>query len=701
MDLDLEDASPHSVIESGPEVEEFANALDDCLSPLLKPAEKRRRLLQLPQKYYDNAVKRLSHHEPRRARLSYDEMDLEGDDGGFSNDSEERDAESRRLEKEVQTWDLFRRLLPLRYAEQQHKSSLSRQGRQPTPSDLFQEFLATDTQAQERCAVLQWLQSNTASRPAIDDLVHELQRDADRGDIIAHGWLHTRSAIKLRKGVTSWSGLLDKQSPSVTDSHTTNRGDPLVTQLDPDATTRQDRKLQPQDEFFERAVWLGCFEHLRRGSSMDVIRDWCAERTEMWRAISMSAMLLSIDDRESIPDVEPSSLALWRRMCYGLARSGGTDDYERAVYGLLSGDGPTVEKVAQSWDDQLFAKYNSLLRTQFDHYLLSLCPADVAADLTRTFSTFNAIQYLGDKDANAQLISSLATHPEFGKEAREPNKALQSSLIANDLGKYLCGQGRAVSENAVKEDQLIFASALRTQSAFDTESYFQSNDVDGLRIVAHVYLLITLLNDMDRKDELSDSSSTAQVQGNILAGYTRFLRRANLKELIPLYCSVLEAPRCYEVLAGNMILETDPDSRRNQLRLMKKVGIDIADYVRFQASVYFKDLGQTKPKSTGKRKMSILDNKPISARSGKEIKADFFGSDEDDVDDLHQYMARSLEWMMLIDETWPDVFAYGAQAYKFFLGKLREGAHSFPPAQRLIYYQVTCISQPLVTSWRG
>ncbi|KAK0383311.1 hypothetical protein NLU13_9224 [Sarocladium strictum] len=672
MNVDLDDALPLSAVESGPEVEEFANALDDCLSPLLKPAEKRRRLLELPQKYYDNALRRLAQHDPRRARLSYDEMDVEGDDVDFVNDIEERDIESKKLEKEVQTWDLFRRLLPLRYTDQKSNTSSLRpsMSAQSKPRDLLHDFLESDTVAQERRAVIQWLQSNAASRPDIDDLVRDLQQNADRGDIIAHGWLHTRSSIKLRKSVTSWSGLLDKQSPNVADSHSTNKGDPLVTQLDPDATTRQNRKLQPQDEFFERAIWLGCFEHLRRGSSLKTIRDWCAERTEMWRAISMSAMLLSVDDKEPVPDTDARSLALWRRMCYGLARQGGTDDYERAVYGVLSGDVPSVEKVSKSWDDQLFAKYNSLLRTQFDQYLLSRCPAEVASDLTRTFSTFDAAQFHSDKDASAQLISSLATHPEFGKEAREPSKALQAAFIANELRKYLYDQGRAISETADADQQMIFASPTRSQSAVNLESFFRSNDLDGLRVVAHVYLLVTLLDSMDGKQDGSEATSADDVQGNTLAGYTTFLRRANLKELIPLYCSVLERPRCYEVLVSNLILETDHESRRNQLRLMKKVSIDIAEFVRFQASIYFKGLGQAKPQGIRKRNLSILDDKPSSARAGKGIKADFFGSDEDEVEDLHQYMARSLEWMMLIDETWPDVFAYGAQAYKFFLGNM-------------------------------
>lgn len=672
MDLDLDEFPTVSAIEAGPEVEEFANALDDCLSPLLKPAEKRRRILGLPQKYYDNAFKRLKNLDPKRARLSYDDMDIEGDDADFTNESDDRQAELIRLEKEVQTWDLFRRLLPLRYAERQEKGSSLRQSMsaQPTPGDLLHEFLESDTIAQERRAVLQWLQSNAASRPDIDDLVHDLQQNADRGDIIAHSWLHTRSSIKLRKSVTSWSGVLDKQSATVMDTHTTNSGDPLVTQLDPDATTRQNRKLQPQDEFFERAIWLGCFEHLRRGSSMNTIRDWCQERTEMWRAISMSAMLLSLDDKESVPETDASSLALWRRMCSSLARQGGCDEYERAVYGVLSGDMSSVEKVAKSWDDGLFAKYNALLRTQFDRFLLGRCPSDVAADLTRTFSTFDATQF-GDQNTGAQSIKSLAAHPDFGKEAREPSKAVQAAFIANDLENYLYGQGRAISQDLAEEGQLVFAQASRTQSDAELESYFKSADLDGLRIITHVYLLTTILDNMDGRTRglALDSGSQQVVQGNTLAGYTRYLWRASLKELIPLYCSVLEGSRRYEVLTSNMILETDPDTRRNQLRLMKRVGIDIAEYVRFQAAIYYKGLEPAKSQDSDRRKLSIVDTKEPSARVGRGIKADFFGADDDEVEDLHQYMARSLEWMLLIDETWPDVFAYGAQAYKFFLGK--------------------------------
>src|SRR5690606_38020910 len=144
----------------------------------------------------------------------------------------------------------------------------------------------------------------------------------------------------------------------------------LVTQLDPDAMTRQARKLETQDDFFERAIWLGCFEMLRRGYSMAEIREWCSVRTELWRAASLAPLPLANTEDEDQPDFDPRWLVRWRRMCFSTARDGGTSDYDRAVYGLLAGEIASVEKVCETWDDLLFAHYNALLRTRFDSYLV-------------------------------------------------------------------------------------------------------------------------------------------------------------------------------------------------------------------------------------------------------------------------------------------------------------------------------------------
>ncbi|KAF4967625.1 hypothetical protein FZEAL_10509 [Fusarium zealandicum] len=667
--------------EAGPEVEEFANALDDCLSPPLEPSDRRDRILDLPRKYYENALRRLAQVRPRMVRDStHDDVDMDVEDADASNDNPASAELIKRLEREAQTWDLLRRLLPLRYSSSDaDQSVLGFDQSSNTPrKDLLQDFLAKDPSARERQAVMQWLQSNAASGPDIDELARELQQNADRGDIIAHGWLHTRSSIKLRKSVTAWPHLLDRQSPAVATSFFNTDGTPLVTQLDPDAATRQGRKLEPQDEYFERAIWLGCFEHLRRGSSLEAIREWCQERTEMWRAISTSAVLLSSGDDQQLPVSNPASLALWRRMCFSLARSGGCDDYERAVYGVLSGDIPSVEKVALTWDDFLFANYNALFRTQLDTYILGQCPPDVASNLTQSFSSFDAVQFHGEPETvDKRLIRSLESNQQIRAEANEPSKALQASLISKEIGHHLHEQGLVISAGADQSELKLYRSQLKGFEP-NKERFFQATQHYGLRIVAHVYLLITLLDKTGSGDDslapFSSPPDWRRSQENLLAGYANYLRLAQLQELIPLYCSILEAPRCYEVLSYNLIPETDTKQRLMQLRLIKKAGIDVFKFVKTQAWLMYDDLGPQRSTAMAKQAFSIIEAGPPTSRRGRPIKPDFFGDEENEIEPRHEHLIRSLEWLLLVQETWPNVFSMGTKVYKFFLRNLHLSA---------------------------
>ncbi|KAK5987663.1 Nuclear pore protein NUP84 [Cladobotryum mycophilum] len=654
-------------ISAGAEVEEFATALDHCLSPFLSPEDKKARVLDLPRKFYENATRRLNQARPKRGRSSDVDMDMDemeaADGDGLSSES----AEVKRLEKEVQTWDLIRRLLPLRYNTSNQPPSVT----EPLKPGLLNELLEINTVAQERHAVLQWLQSNAASGPDIDEVAQDLLNKANRGDIIAHGWLHTKSAIKLRKGMTAWPHLLDRQQPSIMHSHLNSDRAPLITQLDPDAVTRQGRKLEPADEYFERAIWLGCFEHLRRGSSLDALRDWCQERTELWRAVSMSAMLFQADDKTASEDINPASLALWRRMCFALARQGGSDSYERAVYGVLSGDISSVEKVAKRWDDFLFANYNALLRTQLDTFVLSQCPPDAASSLTQSFPSFDAVQFLGDQEGmEKRLIQSLESQEQVRDEAMEPSKALQAAFIAKDIDHHLYEQGLVMTEDAnSKGPSKLLPNAQVVNFGVVRRKYFNLSQHEGLRIVAHIYVLTNL---MERLSSPAGSTNTTQPhwsfsQESILAGYTDYLRRAGLQELIPLYCSILQTPRQYEVLSWNLIHEEDPQQRLLQLKLVRNAGIDVLEFVGKQAGLFYDGLGSGDEHRSAKTTFSIIKDGTNAARFGKMIRADFIGGEEGVVDSKHEHVIRSLEWLLMVDGMWPMVFSMGVKAYKFFL----------------------------------
>ncbi|RCI11441.1 hypothetical protein L249_7333 [Ophiocordyceps polyrhachis-furcata BCC 54312] len=676
----IQGTSSMAKITPGPLVEAFASALDGCIVPNLSATEKRAQILDLPRKFHESAIRRLMQKRPRRSRDGNDDVDMEVDEKDNTKAKSKQQEKVKMLEKEVQLWDLVRRLLPLRYSGSQTASSLfdvTAAQSKPLQASSLDVFVDADPVIKERRAVLQWLQTTAASGPDIDELARDLQQNADRGDIIAHGWLHTRSRIKLRKNITAWPYLLDKQDPSVAASHTNSDGSLLVTHLDPDAATRQVRKLEPQDEYFERAIWLGCFEHLRRGSSLETIRGWCHERTEMWRAISMSGILLSADGKDRLTEVPPKSLVVWRRMCLSLARNGGTDDYERAVYGLLSGDIPSVEKVAKGWDDYLFAHFNALVRSQIDTFLLGLCPPELTSKLAHAFPPTDAIQFRLDLDsAEKRLIATLESQKDTRGDALEPHKALQASLIANDLDRHLYEQARILVEDASNDpqssllplDPLPMRPMMRGKDDFVREKFFRLEQHEGLRIVSHVCVLISLLRQLDEKEGISrftlKFSGTDSALENIIAAYADFLQRANQKELIPLYCTVLKPPRRYEVLSWNMIKETDASRRMTQLKIMEKLGTSVLDFARTLAKLVFAQI----EKSAG----HVAETKPFSiiAPGPKHelLINPVFGADKGsaEISRMDEQIIRCLEWLFLVDTAWPELLHFGVKAYKFF-----------------------------------
>ncbi|KAF6840136.1 nuclear pore complex protein nup107 [Colletotrichum plurivorum] len=672
-------------IQIGPEVEVFANALDDCLSPHGTVEDKRTRVMELVNAYCDYACERLDNlrNQARQGSVGDTEMDLDEEEGCDAQSLEEIKA----WEQERQTWDLLRRLLPLSYPSQNPMRSqapdISRtSGKQE--DDLWHAFLDADPLVIKRKAVLEWLQQGARAGPDIDDLVRELQQNADRGDIIAHGWIHTRSAIKLQKSVVGSVRPLDVQFPEVARSLVNSDKAPLVAELDPDAVTRQGRKLEPQDEYFERAIWVGCFQLLRRGSSLAEMRQWCLERTEVWRAVSMSALPLATEHGEASLVNDPSALALWRRTCFALARQGGFDDIERAVYGVLSGDIPSVQKVCRTWDDFMFMHYNALVRTQFDAFVLGRCEPDVSSSLRSSFATFDAVQFHGDPATlERRLIKSLETHPHTSEEALDPNKALQAAIISGDLERHFYEQGVAITQkaNTTTPSALMPDDDCRSVSVAH-EKFADINSPDRLRLAVHTLIVFSILDSLgiaSSSATLSNDFGRRQLQENAITAYISLLRLAGLDELIPLYCSRLAGPRAFQVLSTNVLPITDHEARLVQLSLIRKAGLDVLLFVRTQPQLIFKRLEVDAADGyPAKGQFQIMENTPASLKYGRTIKTDFFGEDPEFVDPLDDRLIRSVEWLLLVDEAWPSVFSVSIAVYKYFLKHMHlNAARSF------------------------
>jgi nuclear pore complex protein Nup107 len=667
----------------GREVEKFAEVLDGYNPLRVDDMEDRHaRTVDLIDKYYtiakDTSSRLREQHQAERRkkdgkawRKKMWGMKIAQDTDEF--DSDESDSEHlpqrsgqttvrdmERWEQEAQTWNLLARLVQLRYPQPgtvRGNNTDKPVNQYSTEKELWSNFLATDEIAVERKTVLEWLKSTAEeSGEDIDDLVQELQHNANRGDMIAAGWLHTKMAIKGVKRSIGAQESIDSASSAMKNA---SRTELLVTQLDPDAVSRQGRRLEAEDQYFERAVWLGCYAMLRRGRSLDDIREWCIERSQVWRAVSMAGLPDGQSEEDNGEGIDPQSWPLWRRMCYALAHNEEGDDYERAVYGILSGDIASVEPVCRSLDDFLFANYNALLRTQFDQYLQTIYSSGSVPAAVGAFGISDAVQQHGEpRSAGKRLIELLTNDPRTKTEMLQPMKMLQGVLIANDFQSFIHQQGLALSKfaNATSRSNLIPAETIEPENL---EKYIDDQDHDSLRVFTHVLLVFMSLD-----VNLGGIWKRTAVE-NVIVSYVTFLRLSGKEELIPLYCSQLSGTRRYAALARSLIDITDQEQRVTQIRLIRELGLDVQEFVRKQSQFLFQDFSDSVNDYPATKSFKLLRNGEDGRR---EIIPDFFG-EEVEIDRPDLLLIRSLEWYLLIDGLWSETFLIGTLLHSRFFSK--------------------------------
>ncbi|KAL8304404.1 hypothetical protein RB597_004400 [Gaeumannomyces tritici] len=685
----LEETFKETTVPYDEEVEVFAKYLDDCTLESGTTSQKLARIFKLIESYSEYVNERAQAlrerlwiaasargNSPSWQHGHSDDNDMDMDDGADQRSrATNPKAELELWEQEAQTWDLLKRLLPLRYGEKPKTNEL------PAHGPRWSEFLEAVPSAQENLAVLGWLQQSARVRPDIDELVKDLQRNADRGDIVAHGWLHTRTAIKMYKTHMHASGPVDPQTADSTGSNLTTANGPMVTQLDPDVVVRQQRRLAPQDEYFERAIWLGCFELLRRGRSMSDIRDWCQERTESWRAVSMSGLPMSLDGVVNSLGNDPIPAILWKRMCLEVARQGSTDDYERAVYGILSGDRERVEAVSRSWDDYVFAQYNCQLRSQYDQYLVEKCNSEsLSPDSMSTLSQFANVEPTRAGYSTKSYLDSLETRPQITPEAQTPAKSLHASILANTLADFLEKQGDVLAAEAKTSSQpgealsRLLPQLGPTSVPSVPSRYAKLSEHHWIRALSHIFIVVAALEATTHAGPVADRR--LPTREHILAAYISYLRLAGLDELVPLYCAKLVGERRYTCMSRNLIHITDREMQMRMLTLMEKMGHDVITFVKIQPQLYLEDIGEAILDSpllhTERHPFKILANGPPSLKYGRIINPGVLGNDPSNPEDSQiaapdEYLIRSMEWLLLVTGLIPETFDYGVKIYKYFL----------------------------------
>jgi len=255
---------------------------------------------------------------------------------------------ARYWQLEHQTWELFGVLMRRRLAPGDHPVA-------HLPSDLARNKFTSDARIREHyfnadpvfaelTAVLEWLR-RYSPKPTADEIeVPGLYREGG-------GWIYTKEEIKKQKRMNQskqlslFGGRGSAFAPASSQSY--------VTELDPDAPSRQGRQLEEQDKEWEQYLMKLVWRFLRRGEIENAC-DLCEDAGEFWRAASLNGGQDAWDPMiDGTRENDDGDLAvkgnrrreLWKRMCYALAHRRGGDEYEKASYGILCGD---VESVSST-----------------------------------------------------------------------------------------------------------------------------------------------------------------------------------------------------------------------------------------------------------------------------------------------------------------------------------------------------------------
>ena len=680
----------------GKQVEQFAENLDRFARKRpqnqKKSAKDCRHVLPFVhayQKIARNTVKHLQTiHAPERQRQlakqtkkrmrNSNTRSTSRHDSLHERDAKERNlttvADLKRWEQEEQTWDLLGSILQLEYpVPESDRSSLEDLGivrprrktelhKLSSEKEVWDGLLATDDLAWERHTVLEWLKRTAdQSGQDIEQVVEQLESDADRGSgIVAHSWLYTREAIKGQKRFRSWPRAFEPDDPGLKSSLIdADKSAPLVTQLDPDAITRQSRSLEKPDVYFERAIWLACWEMVRRGRPWNYIKDWCNERVEDWRASIMLGDLRLVG-KDSPDHIGWQSRFLWRKTCALAAKDGGIDEYEKAVYGVLSGHLPSVQQVSRSWDDHLFAYYNAYLIHSFERYIKHNFGDRIPPGLSNPDGIFHFSTFAGQRALSGnQLVEKLKLSEDTKQESLEPLKMLQGSLLAKNFGDYVVKHGLRLSDNAnAQQRSKILIPTPNDLFEGSITSPISMEDYDLLRIITH---MIFIYQEMGY--DFGDAVRTFAME-NFIVAYIDYLGKAGKQQLLPVYASHLSRQRCIECLGRQLPAIQQHDERVTMINLMKQSGIDVSGVLFMQLQMIFKDTPPDPKFSSHYPSLKILEPAEKSEGQLRPVASGFIGYEitDDQIDLIHAF-----EWYMLLEGFWQQTMLVGAAIYKHLL----------------------------------
>ncbi|CCF49257.1 hypothetical protein NDA11_004835 [Ustilago hordei] len=599
------------------------------------------------------------------------------DDAGYvarRQDQSLEDDDRAAWELEQNTWRLVHMLTAerLQRADRKARSESDERNKDviqayETPLAAIQNIFERDEHLNELRIIREWLQETLAPKHIVE---------------VRKGYLaFTKNRVRAEKrasvggGATSSDGRRLTFGSAASSSFAPKNRGKAVKNLDPDAVSRGEGGLELEDTTYEKALLRTLFEYARAGR-LDAAFDLCHQTDQSWRAATLRGAMLyhdpavSLDLQDIDRVVGNRNRPLWKSACRKLASNPNLDEFERALYGSLAGDLPSVANVSQSWEEFLWAHVNAKLEAAVDLKLderhswwsqdadvelfgdgehgavklaLSASSATSAAataaisggatDAGNGATTKGEVQ-LGSLNGVFDKLSQTQSHG-IHLQANNPYRLVQRSIVSNNLPELF----NRFSDNLGD-----------MQAALEPPTFARL-----LRFFAHLILYLRLLS-----IPLPDFACNA-----ILSCYVQVLEAAGETDLVAMYASSLEpqsATRSYANFLRSMDVNASREAKAHALRQAEQHNLDLAAVARCTVDIVFDELFGT-----------ILSDFDESAGFGGALKSRAGPGKLDAIkfdvrlDANEEALIRAIDWLTFDPTTYVDAMTQSNALTRLFL----------------------------------
>lgn len=353
--------------------------------------------------------------------------------------------------------------------------------------------------------------------------------------------------------------------------------DVLVQHLDPDAPTREQARLQAEDQKLEEGLLEDIWKLLRAGR-LEEARQLCRSAGQPWRAATLGGcgdfgpspspeMLRGQGKDMELQAIELESgishqRRLWKWACFSaserIAENADENRYEAAIYATQCGNIRRMLPVCRDWESACWALFKSWLEVQVDVELARLHPGKVdqlksdgeLTEMSEAIVEFNAgsitgpeswPQHVLDQQPRdlaslfQKLLSGDLVHESVSRSCKEQQRQIQMSIILGEVGQLL---DRLRTWIVPPEDQ--------------NDCWRSHGHPQMIRFGAHLVLVLRHILDEDVKEQFREKLWL--VGDLILNTYAIFLFTQRREELVGIYAAQLAPYLCEELYLHMMEL---------------------------------------------------------------------------------------------------------------------------------------------------